>query len=135
MIPEQNNIDLTILQEEIQPSKTYYLDLDRKRITEIIDGHNAIIQAVRKILYTERYAYVIYSSLYGIELDRLIGQDYDFIISDIKRTIEEALLIDNRIISIEDFQIEKTGLDTFTVNFKVNSIEGEIDFSTEVKLV
>jgi len=135
MIPEQNNIDLTILQEEIQPSKTYYLDLDRKRITEIIDGHNAIIQAVRKILYTERYAYVIYSSLYGIELDRLIGQDYDFIISDIKRTIEEALLIDNRIISIEDFQIEKTGLDTLTVNFKVNSIEGEIDFSTEVKLV
>jgi len=134
MIPEQN-IDLTILQEEIQPSKTYYLDLDRKRITEIIDGHNAIIQAVRKILYTERYAYVIYSSLYGIELDRLIGQDYDFIISDIKRTIEEALLIDNRIISIEDFQIEKTGLDTLTVNFKVNSIEGEIDFSTEVKLV
>ena len=101
----------------------------------MIDGHDAIIQAVRKILYTERYAYVIYSSQYGVELDRLIGQEYDFIISDIKRTLTEALLMDNRIISLENFEMEKTGLDTMEVNFLVNSIEGEINFSTEVKIV
>ncbi len=101
----------------------------------MIDGHDAIIQAVRKILYTERYAYVIYSSQYGVELDRLIGQEYDFIVSDIKRTLTEALLMDNRIISLENFEMEKTGLDTMEVNFLVNSIEGEINFSTEVKIV
>ena len=133
MIPEQN-VNLTILEEQIQPSRTYYLDLDRKRVTSMIDGRDAIIQAVKKILNTERYAYVIYSSQYGVELDRLIGQDYDFIVSDIKRTLAEALLVDNRIISLENFEIKKTGLDTMEVNFVVNSIEGEINFSTEVKI-
>lgn len=101
----------------------------------MIDGHEAIIQAVRKILSTERYAYVIYSSQYGVELDRLIGQEYDFIVSDIKRTLTEALLMDNRIIGLENFEMEKTGLDTMEVSFLVNSIEGEVDFSTEVKIV
>jgi phage baseplate assembly protein W len=134
MIPEQK-ANLTILEEQIQPSRTYHLDLDRKRVTSMIDGREAIIQAVRKILYTERYAYVIYSSQYGVELDRLIGQEYDFIISDIKRTLTEALLMDNRIISLENFEMEKTGLDTMEVNFLVNSIEGEINFSTEVRIV
>jgi len=134
MIPEQN-ANLTILEEQIQPSRTYHLDLVRKRVPSMIDGHDAIIQAVRKILYTERYAYVIYSSQYGVELDRLIGQEYDFIVSDIKRTLTEALLMDNRIISLENFEMEKTGLDTMEVNFLVNSIEGEINFSTEVKIV
>lgn len=134
MIPEQK-ADLTILEEQIQPSRTYHLDLVRKRVTSMIDGRDAIIQAVKKILYTERYAYVIYSSQYGVELDRLIGQEYDFIVSDIKRTLTEALLMDNRIISLENFEMEKTGLDTMEVNFLVNSIEGEINFSTEVKIV
>ena len=134
MIPERN-ANLTILEEQIQPSRTYHLDLVRKRVTSMIDGPDAIIQAVRKILYTERYAYVIYSSQYGVELDRLIGQEYDFIVSDIKRTLIEALLMDNRIISLENFEMEKTGLDTMEVNFLVNSIEGEINFSTEVKIV
>lgn len=134
MIPEQN-ANLTILEEQIQPSRTYHLDLVRKRVTSMIDGQDAIIQAVRKILYTERYAYVIYSSQYGVELDRLVGQEYDFIVSDIKRTLTEALLVDNRIISLENFEMEKTGLDTMEVNFLVNSTEGEINFSTEVKLV
>ena len=133
MIPEQK-INLTILEEQIQPSRTYYLDLDRKRVTSMIDGRDAIVQAIKKILYTERYAYVIYSSQYGVELDRLIGKDYDFIVSDIKRTLAEALLVDNRIISLENFEIKKTGLDTMEVNFVVNSIEGEINFSTEVKI-
>jgi phage baseplate assembly protein W len=134
VIPEQN-ANLTILEEQIQPSRTYHLDLDRKRVASMIDGHDAIIQAVRKILYTERYAYVIYSSQYGVELDRLIGQEYDFIVSDIKRTLTEALLMDNRIIGLENFEMEKTGLDTMEVNFLVNSTEGEINFSTEVKIV
>ena len=123
MIPEQN-ANLTILEEQIQPSRTYHLDLVRKRVTSMIDGHDAIIQAVRKILYTERYAYVIYSSQYGVELDRLIGQEYDFIVSDIKRTLTEALLADDRILSITDFTTEQTAIDRMAVSFRVNSVVG-----------
>ena len=134
MIPE-SMIDLTLMEEQTQPSKTYQLDLSRKRITTMVDGQEAIIQAVQKILYTERYAYVIYSSQYGVELDRLIGKDYDFIKADIQRTIEEALFVDDRILSLSDFEMEKIGLDKMAVTFIVHSIEGDSNMSMEVTIV
>ena len=113
MIPEQT-IDLTNLEIENQPSRTYKLDFERKRIGGMIDNEQAIMQMVMKILYTERYAYVIYSSQYGVELDRMIGQDYDFIVSDLERTITEALTADDRVIDITDFQTNKIGVDIET---------------------
>lgn len=131
MIPEQA-IDLTNLEIENQPSRTYKLDFERKRIGGMIDNEQAIMQMVMKILYTERYAYVIYSSQYGVELDRLIGQDYNFIVSDLERTITEALTADDRIIDITDFQINKIGIDKMEVSFTVNSIVGSANINTEV---
>ena len=134
MIPEQA-IDLTNLEVENQPSLTYRLDFERKRISGFIDNEEAIMQLVMKILYTERYAYVIYSSQYGVELDRLIGQEYDFIISDLERTITEALLADDRILSIADFTTEQTAIDRMAVSFRVNSVVGATNISTEVQIV
>ena len=134
MIPEQE-VNLTNLEVVTQPSRTYKLDFDRKRITGKIDNMDSIIQLVMKILYTERYAYVIYSSQYGVELDRLIGEEYDFIVSDLERTITEALLADDRIISITDFKTAKTEIDTMMVSFMVSSSEGSTNFSTEVEII
>ena len=134
MIPEQQ-VDLTNLEVVSQPSLTYKLDFERKRISGKIDNEEAIMQMVMKILYTERYAYVIYSSQYGVELDRLIGQEYDFIVSDLERTITEALLADDRIISITDFVTEQVGIDRMTASFTVNSVIGSTNISTEVKIV
>lgn len=134
MIPEQE-VNLTNLEIVNQPSLTYRLDFERKRLSGKIDNMDSIIQLVMKILYTERYAYVIYSSQYGVELDRLIGEEYDFIVSDLERTITEALLADDRIISITDFKTEKTEIDTMMVSFMVNSSEGSTNFSTEVQIV
>ena len=131
MIPEQE-VDLTNLEVVSQPSLTYKLDFERKRIGGKIDNEEAIMQLVMKILYTERYAYVIYSSQYGVELDRLIGKDYDFIASDLERTITEALLADDRILSITDFQANKIGIDKMEVSFAVNSIAGSTNINTEV---
>lgn len=134
MIPETENtfIDLENIN---QPSLTYGLDLTRKRITRKIDGYDAIFQAVEKILFTERYSYVIYSSQYGVELNRFIGKDYDFIISDIQRVIEESLLIDDRILGVSDFEINQTNIDSMTISFLVNSIEGEKAFNMEVNVI
>lgn len=134
MIPEQQ-VDLTNLEVVSQPSLTYKLDFERKRISGKIDNEEAIMQMVMKILYTERYAYVIYSSQYGVELDRLIGKDYDFIVSDLERTITEALLADDRILSITDFVTEQVGIDRMTASFTVNSVVGSANISTEVKIV
>lgn len=134
MIPEQA-IDLTNLEIENQPSRTYKLDFERKRIGGMIDNEQAIMQMVMKILYTERYAYVIYSSRYGVELDRMIGQDYDFIVSDLERTITEALTADDRVIDITDFQTNKIGIDKMEVSFTVNTFNGSVDIETEVAIL
>ena len=134
MIPEQQ-VDLTNLEVVSQPSLTYKLDFERKRISGKIDNEEAIMQLVMKILYTERYAYVIYSSQYGVELDRLIGKDYDFIVSDLERTITEALLADDRILSITDFVTEQTAIDRMTATFTVNSVVGSVNINTEVIIV
>lgn len=134
MIPEQQ-VDLTNLEVVNQPSLTYKLDFERKRISGKIDNEEAIIQLVMKILYTERYAYVIYSSQYGVELDRLIGKDYDFVVSDLERTITEALLADDRILSITDFVAEQTAIDRMTATFTVNSVVGSVNINTEVIIV
>jgi hypothetical protein len=131
LIPEQT-IDLTNLEVENQPTRTYKLDFERKRIGGMIDNEQAIMQMVMKILSTERYAYVIYSSQYGVELDRMIGQDYDFIVSDLERTITEALTADDRVIDITDFQTNKIGIDKMEVSFTVNTFDGSVDIETEV---
>lgn len=134
MIPEQQ-VDLTNLEVISQPSLTYKLDFERKRISGKINNEEAVMQLVMKILYTERYAYVIYSSQYGVELDRLIGKEYDFIVSDLERTITEALLADDRILSITDFTTEQTEIDRMTASFRVNTVIGATNISTEVNIL
>lgn len=134
MTPEQS-VNITELETISQPSLTYKLDLEKKRITGKIDNQEAINQAVIKILNTERYAYTIYSSQYGVELERLLGQNYDFIVSDLERTISEALLVDDRITGISDFRIEKTGTDSLSAVFTVNSVFGTDRISIEVQVL
>ena len=134
MIP-QIDTDITELEITTMPSKTYSLNLEEGTIGELIDGAAAIKQAIQKILYTERYAYVIYSSQYGVELERLIGKDFDFVISDIERTIEEAILSDDRMLSVSDFTAEPHDKNSLTVSFVVNSTLGAVEMNTEVILV
>ncbi len=134
MIPAQV-FNIGALRVENQTSRTYKLDLEKKRIVGKIDNEDAILQLVLKILHTERYAYVIYSQNYGVELDRLIGQDYNFIVSDIERTMTDALLADDRILSITDFKTEQDTIDTMSVSFTVNSIIGQATIKTEVNII
>ncbi len=134
MTPEVS-INLTELAIEVQPSYTYKLDLTSKRIHGTVDNEEALLQTVMKILYTERYGYVIYSSQYGVELEQLVGQEYEYVIADIERIITEALVVDDRILGINDFEAEKSGSNSLTVSFAVNSIYGVIQLSTEVQIV
>lgn len=126
---------MTRIETITQPSLTYKIDVNSKRIGHKIDAQEAIMQLVMKILNTERYAYVIYSSQYGVELERLVGKDFDFIVSDLERTISDALLVDNRIISIQDFTAQKTAVDVLLVSFTVNTIYGSTTMRTEVQIV
>ena len=133
MLPDVN-IELTELEVTTQPSKTYNLDTTHNRIGAMIDGREAIMQAVKKILYTERYANVIYGSNYGVELYRLFGKDLEFVVGDLEATITEALLTDDRIESISNFQIGRSSIDSVIASFTVNSIYGNIPMQAEVAI-
>lgn len=133
MLPDVNT-GLTELEVTTQSSKTYNLDTVRNRIGAMIDGREAIMQAVKKILYTERYANVIYGSNYGAELYRLFGKDLEFVVGDLEATITEALLTDDRIESISNFQIGRSSIDSVIASFTVNSIYGNIPMQAEVAI-
>lgn len=131
MIPQTDGT-LTIIETVESPSMTYGIDFDRNRMTGYVDNEEAILQAVRKLLNTERYSYVIYTSQYGIELNVLIGQDYDYVVSAITSTLAEALLVDDRITGVNNVVISKVGVDSMEISFIVNSVFGDVNVMTEV---
>lgn len=133
-LPDNAILDFETLDYKIQPSLTFKLDWESSSIKGKIDGFDAIVQSVYKNFITERYAYPIYSSNYGIELERFIGKDFDYIKSDMERTVIELLLMDDRINSITDFNMEKTGVDSALVSFLINTKLGSKLFSTEVNI-
>lgn len=130
MIPKVDN-DLLTLEVETQPSLTYALDIEHRRIRGMVDELESLRQAIYLILSTERYAYLIYSWNYGVELVELIGQPKEYALPEIKRCITEALLQDDRITSVDGFEFE-TGKKTVYVTFTVHSIFGDLEVETDV---
>lgn len=115
------------------PSKTFKLNYDTLTISGTVDQIQAVAQAVFLILNTERYFWLIFSWNYGVELHNLIGKDPEYCIPEIERRIREALLQDDRITAVENFQFEvnkKKVLTTFTVI----SIFGNINVEKVVEI-
>lgn len=115
------------------PSRTLKMDHDYHTITGTIDQIQAVEQAVFLILNTERYQWLIFSWNYGVELKDLIGKDPEFCIPEIERRIREALLQDDRITAIENFQFEVNKKKVLTT-FAVISIFGGFTTTLEVDI-
>ena len=122
-------IDLE-LSEEIEISRTYKLSTDR--IQGMIDGMEALKQAVYKLLNTEKYEYPIYSFSYGIEMEDLIGEEPAYVKVELKRRISECLLQDERITGVENFNFSVSG-DRLLCSFDVISIFGTMNITKEVR--
>lgn len=133
MIPKFDVV-VSNIENSVQSSKTYKLDSFNGRITRKIDELESIKQAVFKILQTERFENVIYDANYGVELAGFIGKPKDFVKNDIERTIKDALLADERILNIESFNIIDDIKDNFKIEFKINSIFGNINFESVVRI-
>jgi len=114
-------------------SKAYRMDYDRHTIRGYADGKKAVEQAVYKILFTERYQYIIYSWYYGVELEALFGQPISYVLPEIKRRITEALLQDSRIEAVDNFIFE-IGKGKVHTTFTVHSIYGEFPFEKAVNI-
>lgn len=126
-----DDINLMEFAVEEQPSRTYKLDIDRGRIRGMTDEADAMLQAVYLILSVERYQYPIYSFNYGVELADLIGQPKDYVMSEAKRRITEALTQDDRIESVDGWAFETTKKSVI-VTFTVHTIFGDIETTKEV---
>ena len=133
MIPNSTNVELT--NYEIQPSLTYKLDLENKRIMGTVDNSDSVFQAIQKILNTDKYAYDIYDWNYGHELLKLVGKEFSYIEVKLPQIIEEALLQDDRIKEITDFEITQLSIDTLSVSFRVITIFSTINYNMEVNVL
>ena len=115
-----------IIKQADMPSKTYSIDFQTGRISGTVDGRDAMVQAIRKILQTERFQYLIYSWNYGMEWSRLIGKSRETALANLKQQLESALLQDDRILSITDLNVTDSGRRFLTVSFTANTIFGAV---------
>ncbi|MDR0294325.1 MAG: DUF2634 domain-containing protein [Oscillospiraceae bacterium] len=100
------------------PGETWRLGEDSV-LSGRVDGLEALKQAVRLALGTERYQYPIYSWNYGAELRDLFGMPFSFVRPELQRRVRDALSRDGRITGVDGFCFENRGKAlrcTFTVH-------------------
>jgi Protein of unknown function (DUF2634) len=121
--PEEERVEVVTPTPE--PSLTYRLDLEKGEIGGLIDVDEALRQFVSKAIRTARYRYLIYDDDYGSELEDLIGSDVTeaFLNEEIPRIIREALIYDDRIADVRDFNIQREG-DGVYIEFTVEKTDG-----------
>lgn len=119
--------------DEIEmPSKTYKLDLSRKRIIGYVDNLEAITQAVHKQFLTERFAWEIYTQAYGVEFESLLGQPTDFVLAVFESRVKDAILSDDRIRGISDFKVTKPDSSTIIASCTVITSQGTFEIREEL---
>lgn len=125
MIPKTGDDLKQDFEYQEQPTKTFKLNIGNQTITGYTDHLEAMKQAIYLILNVERYENMIYSWDYGVEFQDLFGKDVNYILSELKRRITEALLQDSRITSVDDFTFENVK-GKVHATFKVITIYGEV---------
>lgn len=101
-------------------SRTY--QVKNGRVVNMIDDYEAMVQAVDKIMQTERFVYPIYDENYGHDLTDLIAKDYDYIQVEAERMFEEALQADDRVTDVTVDDIVPSGKDSLLITATVDTI-------------
>ncbi len=133
MIPSNSEFLTVDLQELNQPSLTYKLNIDAETVVGMCDDLEAMKQAIYKIINTERYRYLIYSWNYGVELEELFGEPISYCIPEIERRITEALMQDDRIINVYNFEFEHHGR-VVSTTFTVETVFGNVEIERDVAI-
>lgn len=117
------------------PNKTYRMRIEEERVMgTVTDSIAAVRQAAYKILNTERYKHIIYSWNYGVELQDLFGKPIPYVLPEIPRRIREALIQDDRITDVTDFDLSYTKTGDVLAKFTIHTIYGTMEGSREVKV-
>lgn len=123
-LPEVIGFDTDIVIAS-QPSYTWIINRNTMQVSGMDEGLEAVRQAVEIMLYTERFKWQIYSTNFGSEIDTLIGDDYAYIISELPRMVTEALSVDSRVVSVEEWSFERAGT-SLSVSFTVHTVFGDL---------
>lgn len=111
--------DLDTFELLVKDGKFYY-----------VTKNDAIKIWVLKALHyqTARYIYRSYSSNYGNEITKLFGRNLNTVLlkSELKRYVEEALLVNPYIKKIENFEFEKKG-SIVNITFSITTIYGQFE--------
>lgn len=134
MIPSTTALLAQDFKIEPQPTKTYQMNLEQETVRGYTDGLEAMKQAIYKILLTERYQYIMYSWNYGIELADLFGEPVSYVCPELERRIREALLWDDRIEDVTNFEFSLPKKGVVQVSFLVHTMFGEVAAQREVNI-
>ncbi len=128
---------VTEVQEAAEPpSKTYRLDLEEGRILGMVDGQEAVRQAIHKAIITPRWKCLIYDNQYGSEIEAAVIQSqgqasHDYIMAVVPGFVRDALRPDSRITRVSNFLFAFTPEDKakyFPALFDVVGDDGDAVF-------
>lgn len=119
----------------VKVPKEYGLDFQTGQLTgKIVEGLEAIKVWIWLCMHTERFRHAIYSADYGTSLEQYIGHmlSDEYINTDCESEISDALLINEYIESIEDFEAVKDG-EHLRVSFRAVTKFGNIEVDENVR--
>ena len=128
----------TIKEEDsqvVKVPKEYGINFQTGQLTgKIVEGLEAIKVWIWLCMHTERFRHAIYSADYGTSLEQYIGHmlSQEYINTDCESEISDALLINEYIESIEDFEAVKDG-EHLRVSFRAVTKFGNIEVDENVR--
>lgn len=120
--------------ETLDDEPTLTFKVENGRIRGKVDEKQAMIQAVDKILRTERLVYPIYSDQYGNDLNDLIGKDMGYAKVEAERMIKEALLADDRVVDVDIDEVTEISRNTLEIKGTCVTVYGNIEIDSEVSV-
>ena len=120
--------------ETLDDEPTLTFKIENGRIRGKFDEKQAMIQAVDKILQTERLIYPIYSDQYGNDLNDLIGKDMGYAKVEAERMIKEALLADDRVVDVDIDEVTEVSRETLEIKGTCVTVYGNVNIDSEVSV-
>ena len=129
---QKTYIDQTAQQQDTSLSLyEYAVDFNTGQLTgRLVNGSEAVKVWIWKCLMTTRFHFPIYSWMYGSELESYIGRalPQEYIDTDVKLALQDALLINPEITAIRDFSGHQEK-DVLNISFTAVTIYGSIDIN------
>nr|DAI40048.1 MAG TPA: Protein of unknown function (DUF2634) [Caudoviricetes sp.] len=136
-LEELSNIDIAESEENkvIEVPREYGIDFTTGQLTgKIVEGLEAIKVWIWLCMHTERFRHAIYSSDYGASFEQYIGHvlSDEYINTDCESEVTDALLMNEYIEGIEDFEVVRNS-DSLDIKFRVVTKFGSLEVDESVR--